>query len=123
MKSSSSPGAEDNDFLRVSWRDGERVFYKNVSDGTDVHRHEAVFVLPSADSAASLDRLTHEYALRDHLDSAWAARPLELVRARGRTMLMIETHGGEPLHHFIGKPMEIETFLRLSIAICRAVSG
>ena len=46
---------------------------------------------------AVLDRLAHEYELRDELDSDWAARPLALARERGRTMLVLEDPGGEPL--------------------------
>jgi hypothetical protein len=33
-----------------------------------------------------LERLGHEYSLRDELDSDWAARPLTLVRREGRPM-------------------------------------
>ena len=36
-----------------------------------------------------LERLEHEYSLRDELDSDWAARPLTLVRV-GRPMLIME---------------------------------
>ena len=35
--------------------------------------------------------------LKDELDGAWAARPLELIREGGRTMLVLEDPGGEPL--------------------------
>jgi hypothetical protein len=45
----------------------------------------------------SLNRLIHEYSLKDELDRAWAVRPLELVRERGQPMLVLENPGGEPL--------------------------
>ena len=35
---------------------------------------------------AVLERLEHEYSLREELDSEWAARPLTLVRREGRPM-------------------------------------
>jgi hypothetical protein len=35
----------------------------------------------------ALDRLAHEYGLKDELDAAWAARPLDLVREGGRRRL------------------------------------
>jgi hypothetical protein len=38
--------------------------------------------------SAILDRFSHEYALKDELDGAWAARPLEMVREPGRTLLV-----------------------------------
>jgi hypothetical protein len=41
-------------------------------------------------AAATLDRLAREYELKDELDGTWAVRPLELVRDRGRTVLVLE---------------------------------
>ena len=40
-------------------------------------------------------------------------RPLELMRDAGRTMLVLEDAGGEPLDRLLGVPMEIGPFLRL----------
>ena len=45
----------------------------------------------------------------------WAVRPLELVREHGRTMLVLEDPGGEPLDRLLGRPMEIGRFLRIAI--------
>jgi serine/threonine protein kinase len=69
----------------------------------------------------SLNRLTHEYGLKDDLDDAWAVRPLELARERGRTMLVLKDPGGEPLHRLLGPPMEVEKFLRLAVALSAAL--
>ena len=82
-----------------------------------------LIVLPAADhpSRSSLDRLTHEYELKDQLDGAWAVRPLDLVRDAGRTVLVLEDAGGEPLDRLLGAPMEVGRFLRLAIAIAAAV--
>ena len=71
----------------------------------------------------SLDRLAHEYALRDELDDAWAARPLELVREQDRTLLVLEDPGGEPLDRSLGAPMEVGRFLRLAIGIAAALGN
>jgi predicted ATPase len=68
-------------------------------------------------TTGSLNRLTHEYELKDDLDDAWAARPLELVRERGETALVLKDPGGEPLDRLIGPPMQIGTFLRLAVAL------
>jgi serine/threonine protein kinase len=65
----------------------------------------------------SLERLEHEYSLRDELDSEWAARPLTLLRREGRPMLILEDPGGEPLDRFLGQPMEITRFLRLAVGL------
>ena len=48
-------------------------------------------------------------------------RPLELVRDRGRTMLVLEDPGGEPLDRLLGAPLEVGRFLRLAIAIAAAL--
>jgi serine/threonine protein kinase len=48
-------------------------------------------------------------------------RPLELGRERGRTMLVFEDPGGEPLERLLGAPMEVGSFLRLAISIAAAL--
>jgi hypothetical protein len=81
-------------------------------------------VLPAADhpTPATVDRLTREYELKDELDGAWAVQPLELVRDRGRTMLVLEDPASEPLHRLLGPPMDVRSFLSLAIAIAAALT-
>jgi len=68
-----------------------------------------------------LERLEHEYALRDELDSAWAARPLTLAHREDRTVLILEDPGGEPLDRLLGQPMEISWFLRFAVGLAAAL--
>src|SRR5215510_12163782 len=84
---------------QVLWEDGERAFRRGWRLDDEGKRRAVLLVAPAADhpSRSSLDRLTHEYQLKDELDGTWAARPLELVRDAGRTMLVLEDWGGEPL--------------------------
>jgi predicted ATPase/signal transduction histidine kinase len=70
---------------------------------------------------AILERLEHEYSLRDKLESDWAARPLTLFRREGRPMLILEDPGGEPLDRFLGQPMELTRFLRLAVGLAAAL--
>jgi serine/threonine protein kinase len=86
-------------------------------------RCAVLLVSPAADhpSRSNLDRLTHEYELKDELDGAWAVRPLDLVRDVGRTMLVLEDADGEPLERLLGASMEVGRFLGLAIAIAAAV--
>jgi PAS domain S-box-containing protein len=83
---------------------------------------------------AILERLEHEYSLRDELDSEWAARPLTLVRREGRPMLILEDPGGEPLDRLLGsarnasaladaggQPMDLSRFLRFAIGLAAAL--
>src|SRR5262245_64106833 len=92
------------------WTDGERIFCQGWRLGDDGERKAVLAVKPAAEqpSPQSLDRLTHEYGLKDELDGAWAARPVELISDGGRTVLVLEDHGGEPLERLLGAPMEME---------------
>jgi PAS domain S-box-containing protein len=106
-----------------SWEDGERVFRRGWQLGDDGERRVVLFVQPLIDHAsrASLDRLTHEYGLREQLDRAWAVRPLDLVDHAGRQVLVLEDSGGEPLEKLLDAPLELERFCDLAIAIAAAI--
>ncbi|CAB3809338.1 Adaptive-response sensory-kinase SasA [Paraburkholderia ultramafica] len=109
--------------LEVLCDDGERVFCRGRRQGNG-GCDNVLIVQPSAEHPlpASLDRLVHELALNDELDGAWAVRPLELVREGGRTMLVLEDPGGEPLARLLGAPMEVGDVLRLAVGISAALS-
>src|SRR4029077_516683 len=51
----------------------------------------------------------------------WAARPLTLVRREGRSMLILQDPGGEPLDRFLGQPMELSRFLRFAVGLAAAL--
>jgi PAS domain S-box-containing protein len=112
-------GADAEGSFQILWEDGDRVFLRGWFRGPDGNRNTVLAVLPAAErpTPASLDRLAHEYALRDELDAAWAVRPLALVRDGDRPMLVLEDPGGEPLERLLGAAMEMERFLRLGIGI------
>src|SRR6516164_8213548 len=107
---------------QVLWEDGERVFRRGWRLD-DNGKCAVLLVMPAADQPArsSLDHLTHEYELKDELDESWAVRPLDLVRDGGRTMLVLDDAGGEPLDRLLGAPMQAGRFLRLAIGIAVAV--
>jgi len=107
--------------LQVLSDDGERVLCRGWrSEGNPSAR---LAVLPAAEhpAPASLDRLAHEYGLREELDSDWAVRPLDLVRERDGTVLVLEDPGGQPLDRVLGVPMETGKLLRLAIGIAAAL--
>ncbi|MGY4340963.1 hypothetical protein ACVWW3_005869 [Bradyrhizobium sp. LM2.9] len=108
---------------QVLWEDGERVFSRGWRPDDNGNRLAVLLVAPAADqpSRSTLDRLTHEYELKDELDGTWAARPLALMRDAGRTVLVLDDLGGEPLERLLGGPMEVGRFLRLAIAATWAV--
>ncbi|SDJ67510.1 PAS domain S-box-containing protein [Bradyrhizobium sp. Rc2d] len=108
---------------QVLWEDGDRVFSRGWRLDENGNRLAVLLVAPATDhpSRSRLDRLTHEYELKDELDTAWAARPLALMRDAGRTVLVLDDLGGEPLDRLLGGPMEIGRFLRLAIAVTSAL--
>ena len=66
-----------NSNLKVLWEDGERVFCRV---GSHANADGSVLtVLPAAEhpTPVTLDRLAHEYGLKEELDDAWALCPLE----------------------------------------------
>ena len=109
--------------LQVLWGDGERILSRGSRLGAKGEREPVLAVLLAADRPppVALERLAHEYELRNELDGAWAARPLEFVREGGRAMLVLEDPGGEPLACLLGQPLEIGVFLRLAIGVAAAL--
>jgi PAS domain S-box-containing protein len=108
----------------VLWEDGERVLCRGWCEDPKGSRKSVLVVLSAGEhpSRRSLDRLAHEFSLKEELDPAWAVRPLELLRERGRTILVLEDPGGEPLDRILGTPMEMGSFLRLAVGLA-AVLG
>jgi len=95
--------------------DQEYVLYRGRSD----RELPAILVVGPVSEypvPGSLERLEHEYSIRDQLDSDWAASPLALVHHEGRTMLVLEDPGGEPLDRLIGQRLGLRRFLRLGLA-------
>jgi PAS domain S-box-containing protein len=113
-----------NGRLEMAWDDGERLVYRGLRQGADGEQTAVLAVVPAAEPPMSdgLDRLMHEYDLKPELDRAWAVRPLELVRDRGRAILVLEDPGGQPLELLLGSPMAVGQFLPLAIAIAEALA-
>jgi PAS domain S-box-containing protein len=113
-------GASD---LSVLCEDGERVLCRGWRVDGDGECTAVLAVLSAAEHATPgfVDRLAHEYALKDELDGGSAARPLALVREHGRTMLLLEDPGGDPLDRLLGRPMEIGRFLRFATGLSTAL--
>jgi predicted ATPase/C4-dicarboxylate-specific signal transduction histidine kinase len=72
-------------------------------------------------ASGALARLTHEYELRDYLDSAWAMRPLELLKACGQAVLLLETPDSEPLDRLAIPTRDVGRFLRLAVSLSDAL--
>ena len=121
MRPFSRVRTEGDDGIQILWEDSERVFCREWRPDANGNARPVLLVLPAAEHAAILDRFAHEYELKDQLEDAWAVRPLELVREGGRTVLVLNNSGGEPLERLLGSPMEIGSFLRLAIGTASAL--
>src|SRR6266478_6115365 len=97
--------------------DGELTLYRGHEPGEQA---SVLIVAPAAEqpSPQSLRQLEHECSLAADLDPAWAARPVEVTRRDGRTMLILEDPGGEPLERILegseGQPLELTRVLRIA---------
>src|SRR5216684_4009244 len=79
---------------------GDFTLYRGRQNGNP----SPVLAVPLAaeqPSPQALRRLEHEYSLAADLDPAWAAKPLALTRHQGRTILVLEDPGGEPLDQIL----------------------
>jgi hypothetical protein len=70
-------GAGGNASLQVLWEDGELVFCRRRGIGANGDRKSVLAALPALEHPTpdSLNRLAHEYGLKDVLDGAWAVQP------------------------------------------------
>jgi serine/threonine protein kinase len=117
--------------LEVLRQGAEFTLYR----GRQARNQSTVLVLavaPGQSSAATL-RLEREYSLAGELDTTWALRPLALTRHEGRTMLVLEDCGGQPLDRLIGPghlfdrrleggpPFPLARFLRVAISLTKAL--
>jgi PAS domain S-box-containing protein len=116
-------GAVVDSSFEVLGKDGDRAFFRKWHVNVDGTQTSVLATWSTGEppTAASLDRLSHEYGLKDQLDSAWAVRPLELVRQGDRTVLVFEDPGGEPLERLLGAPFETDRFVRLAVSIAAAL--
>src|SRR5467141_3201998 len=85
----------------------------------------AIALFAEQPSPQTLRRLEHEYSLAAELDPAWAAKPLSLTHHEGRTILVLNDPGGEPLDGILerdhGQPLEVTCFLRIAISLATAL--
>jgi hypothetical protein len=68
----------------------------NLYRATSKDGNSQILVLspaPEYPPSETLERLEHEYSLREELDHAWAARPIETARYRDSTVLVLDDPG------------------------------
>ena len=113
-------GSDTGFSVQILGEDEERTFCRVRSPGGS----DSVLTVRTAGerpSTALLERLAHEFALKDQLNATWALQPIKLVREDGRMALVFEDPGGEPLERLICAPLEMERFLSLAVDIAVAL--
>lgn len=113
---------QSNFGFEILWNDGEFFLSRSAGAGAFC----SVLILAAAveqPGPTGIARLKNAYELRNELDRSWAARPLEFIPDHGKPLLLIEDHGGELLARVLGKPWELDQFLRVAIGIAAALRG
>jgi predicted ATPase/signal transduction histidine kinase len=102
-------------------RDGDLA----LSRGSGTGLPPILLVAAEDGSRACLKRLEHEYEIATQLDAAGAVVPLSLTHHEGRTVLVLEDPGGEPLERVLernpGHPLDLTRFLRIAIPLATAL--
>src|SRR6478735_12837689 len=101
------------------WDDGEFVLSRGTCEG----RASVLVLAPTLAklTATSMARLQRAYSLRDELQPAWAARPIELIEHQGRPTLLSEDPGAELLASQIGRQYPLPDVLRIAIGVASAI--
>lgn len=89
-----------------------------------LRRHAGKLVLEPSSPQPSprvVGEIERWFALREHLEDAWALRPRDLVRREGRPNLVFDDPGGAILATQLGEAWPIERALRLAVGLVAAV--
>ena len=106
--------------LPILRADGELIVYQGRL-GDDPAPVLVVAFAGEFPARRSLERIEHEYALRDALGADWAAVPRALLRQGGQPALVLSDPGGEPLDRLLDRPLELGRFLRLAAGLAAAL--
>lgn len=110
--------------LETLRQDGEFLLYRGQHRRyTDASPPSILALTPISERPApgTLRKIEHAFSLKAELDPRWAVRPLALTQHQGRSMLLLEDPGGEPLDVLITEPMALRQFLYVAIGLSAAV--
>jgi predicted ATPase/PAS domain-containing protein len=116
---------EPSEFVLEQLREGADFTLYRGRQRTNLSLVLAVGLAAERPSPQGLKRLEHEYSLAVELDPAWAAKPLALTHHEGRTILVLQDPGGEPLDLLLernqGQPHDLTRVLRIAIGLAKAL--
>jgi hypothetical protein len=110
---------ELSSYVYSELREGELTLFRDSHGGCD----PILLVVPEQNYTAPecAKRLEDDYTLGTALETAWAAGPVALANNKGRTALVVEDTGGEPLDRLLGLPMDVRRFLHIADPIAAAL--
>jgi predicted ATPase/signal transduction histidine kinase len=106
--------------FQILRKDDSFALYRGRNDDGAVLVVSPVVERPSPEN---LQRLEHEYSLRNELDSEWAVQPLAIARHWDRPVLVLTDPGARLLEEMIDQPLDVTAKLRLAIAVSQAIGG
>jgi PAS domain S-box-containing protein len=110
--------------LETLHQDGEFILYRGLRPTKGETSPPSILALSPVmerPAPATIKKIEREFSLKNELDPAWAIRPIALTQQQGRTMLLFEDPGAEPLDRLLTRPMELKQFLRCGIALAAAL--
>src|SRR5271166_3505346 len=103
-------------------KDDEFILYR----GRNEEEISQVLVLVPATEepgSKSLKRLEHEYSLKEDLEPALSARPIEVTFHWDRPVLVLEDPGGICLDQLLGRASDLGSSLRRAISLATAIGN
>ena len=111
--------------LETLHQDGEFILYRGERTSIGETGPASLLALSAVaehPAPETIQKIEHEFSLRDDLDPAWAIRPIGLTQKQSQIILLLEDSKGQPLDRLFGWPMELEPCLRCGIAVAAALS-
>ena len=104
--------------LETLHQDGEFILYRGERTSIGETGPASLLALSAVaehPAPETIQKIEHEFSLRDDLDPAWAIRPIGLTQKQSQIILLLEDSKGEPLDRLFGWPMELEPCLRCGV--------
>jgi serine/threonine protein kinase len=106
--------------FEVLRKDDAFVLYRGRSEQ---NASQVLMLSPAGDrpSPENLQRLEHEYSLREALNTEWAIQPIAIASHSDRPVLVLHDPGAALLDQLLSKPLETAFGLRLAITLSHAI--
>ncbi|MGQ0700590.1 MAG: AAA family ATPase [Panacagrimonas sp.] len=115
-------GAVQGESRQILRDDGELLLLRVRGSALDNEASRLISTIAGdAPTSMAIARLEREFTLRDRVDAAWAALPLELKDPIGGIELWLEDPGGDCLCNHLGLAWEPRRFFPVALALVRAL--